>query len=43
MSDEVFIFRSDIKQLWTPSHLDINQMRRYIETGGVEKKKGITT
>jgi hypothetical protein len=35
---EVLIFRSDTKQLWTPSHLDRNQMRRYIETGGIGKK-----
>ena len=38
ITGEVFIFRSDTKQLWTPSHLKPKQMLRYIETGGVGKQ-----
>jgi hypothetical protein len=37
ITGEVLIFRSDTKQLWTPSHLKSKQMLRYIETGGVGK------
>jgi len=38
ITGEVLIFRSDTKQLWTPSHLKPKQMLRYIETGGVGKQ-----
>ena len=38
VTGEVLIFRSDTKQLWTPSHLKSKQMLQYIETGGVGKQ-----
>jgi hypothetical protein len=37
-TNEVLIFRSDTKQLWTPNHLNLKQMLRYIETGGLGKQ-----
>jgi hypothetical protein len=38
ITGELLIFRSDTKQLWTPSHLKPTQIKRYIETGGIGKK-----
>lgn len=35
---QVLIFRADTKQLWTPSQLRPNQMRRYLETGAIGKQ-----
>nr|YP_009029002.1 hypothetical protein [Cylindrotheca closterium]AGY78399.1 hypothetical protein [Cylindrotheca closterium] len=36
---QVLIFRADTKELWTPSHLDKTQMRRYLETGAIGNQK----
>ena len=36
---QVLIFRADTKQLWTPSQLRPNQMRRYLETGAIGKQE----
>ena len=38
---QVLIFRADTKQLWTPSQLRPNQMRRYLETGGIGKQGSV--
>jgi len=38
INGEILIFRADIKQLWTTSHLRTNQMRRYLETGAIGKQ-----
>jgi len=41
INGEVFIFKADTKQLWTTTSLDKNQMKRYVETGGVGKQGAV--
>ena len=35
---QVFIFRATTKELWTPTQLRPNQMKRYLETGAIGKQ-----
>ncbi len=41
INGQVLIFRADTKQLWTPSHLRSRQMKRFIETGAIEKQGSV--